>query len=131
MTVGPIQGTVFISYARADAGDLAARLYADLAARGIPAVDRYVCDRRRRVEEIERAIDGCHSALALVSRASFRSNVCRAEQLRALRKGKLLHLEHLNYRDLSDPSKYETGLERILADVASGQQRPGMRRVAM
>ena len=139
MTVGPIQGTVFISYARADAGDLAARLHADLAARGIPAwIDTSAIDGGASwTEEIERAIDGCHSALALVSRASFRSNVCRAEQLRALRKGKLvvpllaqrdadrpLYLEHLNYRDLSDPSNYEAGLERILADVASGRVTP-------
>ena len=61
-------------------------------------------------QDIERAIERCEVVLALVSEGSYSSEICRAEQLRALRKGKRvipllahakaerpLHLEHLNY----------------------------------
>jgi hypothetical protein len=128
MTIGHVHSTVFISYARADTGDLAARLHADLAARGFPAwIDTSaIAGGASWTKEIERAIDGCQSTLALVSHASFRSSVCRAEQLRALRKGKPvvpllaqrdadrpLYLEYLNYRDLSDPSTYEAVLSPL------------------
>lgn len=136
MTAGRVQSTVFISYARADTCDLAARLHADLTARGFSAwLDTSaVAGGASWTETIEQAIDGCGSTLALVSHASFRSSVCRAEQLRALRRGKPvvpllsqrdadrpLYLEHLNYRDFSDPSKYEANIERLLADIASAQ----------
>jgi len=80
MAVLPNPG-VFISYARADARDLAARLQADLDARGIRAwLDTAAIPGGASwTEDIERAIDACGGVVAVLTRGSFRSNVCRAE----------------------------------------------------
>jgi hypothetical protein len=129
-----VPGPVFISYARVDGANLAARLHADLKRRGVDAwLDTSaVRGGASWTEEIEHAIDGCQSVLAVMSSGSFRSPVCRAEQLRALRKSKRvvpllaepnadrpLYLEHVNYRDLSDPTNYEACFDRILLDLAA------------
>lgn len=107
---------VFISYARKDAADLARRILKHLAGAGLePWQDtRRIDGGAVWTEDIEKAIDECDVALALLSPGSYRSDICRAEQLRALRKGKRvipivaiagtdipLHLETKNYRDLS------------------------------
>src|SRR5262249_51505124 len=126
---------VFISYARADARDLAARLQADLDARGIRAwLDTAAIPGGASwTEDIERAIDACGGVVAVLTRGSFRSNVGRAEQLRALRKGSVvvplvaerdadrrICLEHLNYRDVSDPGPYAAAVDRVVADLLAG-----------
>jgi hypothetical protein len=81
--------TVFISYAHNYGGVLAARLQGDLNARGY---DTWLDSARIEggaiwSADIEQAIDGSTVVLALLSNASFRSDVCRGEQLRALRRG--------------------------------------------
>jgi hypothetical protein len=83
-------GSRFISYACVDGANLAARLHADLKRRGVDAWFDTSAVRgwASWTEEIEHAIDGCHSVLAVMSSGSFRSPVCRAEKLRALRKSK-------------------------------------------
>src|SRR5436189_3758072 len=104
---------VFISYAWKDAAELAQRLQ-DYIARS--ALEPWLDTSRIGggavwTKEIEDAIDGCDVALALLSPGSYQSDICRAEQLRALRKGKRvipilarqgtdvpLHLESENYR---------------------------------
>jgi WD40 repeat protein len=127
--------SIFLSYARKDGGDLALRLRGDLENGGFN-----VWLDTTRIEgggnwthEIEQAIDQCEVMLALISPGSYNSHVCRCEQLRALRKGKRvipllaqansdrpLHLEHLNYRDLSDRTLYSQTLPVILGDISSG-----------
>ena len=85
-------------------------------------------------EEIERAIDGCDVALVILSPGSYRSDICRAEQLRALRKGKRvipilgkagtdvpLHLETKNYRDLSGGGQQTAQLKLLLQDIQAGK----------
>jgi hypothetical protein len=73
----------------------------------------------------------------LSSTGSFRSEICRAEQLRALRKGKRvvpllsdrnserpLYFEHLNYRDFSDPARFRESFQTLLADIKGGETTP-------
>jgi hypothetical protein len=99
---------VVISYARKDAAQLAQRLQRDLSAQGF---DAWLDTERLAAgdtwgSEIERAIDASQAVLALMTPGSYVSEICRAEHLRSLRKGKqvipllaqpdagrLLHLE--------------------------------------
>ena len=77
---------VFLSYARRDAIDLAARLNSDLSGKGFE-----VWQDTTRIPggaswtlKIERAIDTHDVLLALLTPGSYGSALCRAEQLRAL-----------------------------------------------
>lgn len=125
---------VFISYAHKDSGDLANRLSADLQERGY---DVWL-DTNRLVgggtwtQDIETALDKSDVVLALVSDAAYRSEVCRAEQLRSLRRGtrvipilvqsdadRPLHLEPKQSRDFSAGNPYARRLEELLADIDS------------
>ena len=130
--------SVFLSYARKDGKEVALRLRGDLEEKGF---DVWLDTARIEgggswTNEIEQAIDKCDAMLALISSGSFESHVCRAEQLRALRKEKRvipllvhtssdrpLYLEHLNYRDLSDSSRYPQTLNAILEDLSSSDLR--------
>ena len=132
---------IFISYARRDGSELALRLERDLAEKGFD-----VWLDTKRIEagaswtvEIERAIDRAHSVLAILTPGSFVSPICRAEQLRSLRKGKPvfpllalagadipLHLEPANYRDFTT-GKYAAALRTLLQDMGSGRKGAGLR----
>lgn len=126
---------VFIPYARKDGAELAERLRADLAARGFEAwLDtRRIHGGASWTVEIEQAIDRSQVVLALLSPGSYLSDICRAEQLRSLRKGKSvipllaqagtdipLHLETKNYRDLTPRETYDTQLKLLLKDIRTG-----------
>lgn len=80
---------VFISYARKDAAELALELHRRLAEAGlVPWMDKAeIGGGKVWGKEIERAIDECDVTVALLSTGSYQSDICRAEQLRALRKG--------------------------------------------
>jgi hypothetical protein len=106
---------VFISYARRDAADLARQLRDYLGAEGLdPWLDTArIGGGTVWSKEIEQAIDGCDVFLALLTPGSYESDICRAEQLRALRKGRRvipilvkpgtevpLYLESKHYLDL-------------------------------
>jgi len=130
---------IFISYARRDARDLAVRLRDDLLAGG-----HQVWLDTAEIEggaswsnEIEEAIETCDIALALLSHGAFVSEICRAEQLRALRKNKTvipilvqpnaerpLHLEHLNYRDFTDAVNYPASFDLLKRDLLTGENIP-------
>lgn len=127
---------VFLSYARADAADLAQRLRADLESAGLSVWldQRNVELGGSFTEDIERAIDTCEVMLALLSKAAQASKWCRMEQLRAQRKGKklipirvqpdaepTLHLEHLNAIDFSDEARYSDHLRDLLSDIAASR----------
>jgi WD40 repeat protein len=123
---------VFISYARKDGSQLAARLQRELTDAGI---DAWLDTQRLHAgaiwtDSIEREIDTRHVTIALLTSGSYKSEICRAEQLRALRKGKRLipvlaaknadrplYLESLQYRDFSDPVAYQAQFEELLGDI--------------
>lgn len=86
----PVAPRVFISYARQDAAQLAQRLQRDLSVQGFDAwLDtRRLAGGATWTVEIERAIDAAQVVLALMTPGSHVSEICRAEQLRSLRKGK-------------------------------------------
>lgn len=130
---------VFISYAREDASDLALQLRNDLVAAGHdPWLDlAEIAAGASWARDIEEAIERCDVALTLLSNGSYVSDICRGEQLRALRKEKRvipllvqpdadrpLHLEHLNYVDFSDPTRYRELLNDLLHYITTGQSPP-------
>src|SRR5882762_10201864 len=107
---------IFISYARKDGAELAARLHRGLSQAGFKVwLDTgQIAVSEIWTTEIEQALDQSQVVLALLTPASYISEICRAEQRRALRKGKCvipilaqpgadipLHLEARNYRDLT------------------------------
>jgi len=84
--------------------------------------------------EIEVGIDESDAVLALLTPFSFASRICRAEQLRALRKKRMvipllaqtesdipLHLEPDNYRDFSSSTDYERQFQILLEDLSKGR----------
>jgi WD40 repeat protein len=123
---------IFISYARKDGALLAQRLQSDLTKEGF---DAWLDTQRFRggatwTSETEAALDQANCVLALLSHGSYVSETCRSEQLRALRKGTRviplkaqpdteipLHLEAKNYRDFSDPTRYDAQFEILLGDI--------------
>jgi TIR domain len=111
--------SVFISYARKDGAQLAERLLGDLRREGFDVwLDtREIAGGATWTKKIEEALDKAEVVLALLTSGSYKSEICRAEQLRALRRGKCvipllaqrgadipLHLEAKNYRDFTAPS---------------------------
>jgi hypothetical protein len=86
----PVTTSIFISYAHKDGADLARTLHDDLKASGYEVW----LDRSRLTAgaswsaDIEEALDRSDVVLALLSHGSFESDICRGEQLRALRMGK-------------------------------------------
>jgi len=126
---------IFISYAHKDGAELAHRLRNNLIAESF---DTWLDERRLEAggtwtAEIERAIDNSQVVLALVSPGSYNSEICRAEQLRSLRKGKRvipllaasgsdipLHLEARQYRDFTGANPYATEFKLLLEDILGG-----------
>lgn len=130
---------IFISYAREDGIDTALRLRNDLTAAGHDTwLDlAEIAAGASWARDIEEAIEGCDIALILLSHGSYVSDICRGEQLRALRKGKRvipiliqpdadrpLHLEHLNYVDFSHSSLYDQRFADLLNYIVTGQNPP-------
>ena len=126
---------VFISYARTDGASLAQRLQRDLTEKGFKAwldTDR-ISGGATWTAEIERAIDRSQVVLALLTQGAYVSDMCRAEQLRSLRKGKTvipvraqtsadvpLHLETKNYRDFTASGNYEAQFSLLVDDIRTG-----------
>src|SRR5271155_803388 len=127
---------VFISYAHKDGAALAKRLQADLNGKGF---DTWLDTRRLHggaswTRKIEEGLDAADYVLALLTPGSYLSEICRAEQLRALRKGKCvipllaqrgaeivpLHLEQKNYRDFTADNTYTTAFGQLLDDIRAG-----------
>src|SRR5262245_39690467 len=108
--------SIFISYARKDASEMAGRPRDDLSRRKFDVwldTDR-IHGGAVWSKTIEEALDRCDVVLALLTPGSYVSELCRAEQLRGLRRDKCvipviaqaqsdipLHLEATHYRDLS------------------------------
>ena len=123
---------IFISYGRKDARELAIRLRDDLEAVGFSVwLDlENIPGGADWSRDIEEAIEHCHVMLALLSPAAHQSEWCRAEQMRARRKGKRLipllavagaerplYMEHMNYLDFSDLSAYDAMFRDLVSDL--------------
>src|SRR5271157_2027485 len=128
----PEPSRVFISYARKVGAALAQRLKYDLENNGFDAwLDtRRIASGAVWTNEIEVALDRAEYVVALLTQGSYVSEICRAEQLRALRKHKCviplmaqggadvpLHLEAKNYRDFTAESSYAEAFKQLLGDL--------------
>jgi hypothetical protein len=134
---------VFISYAHRDGASLAVRLAQDLGANNWIDISKLRAgDIWER--EIESALDAAEVVLALLSPGSYASEICRAEQMRALRKGKCviallalpcdfpLHFETRQYLDFTSPAAYPGRFETLLEAIRFRRGNPmrGSRSVA-
>lgn len=124
---------LFLSYARTDGSQLAERLERDLRKKSDhkPWLDRSEIqagtDWARKIEE---AIDRCEVLLAVLTAGSYLSYICQGEQMRALRKRKLvipllaqagadrpIYLEAKHYLDFTNPDRYESSFEALLTSI--------------
>jgi len=124
-------GSIFVSYA-CDGADLAQRLQSDLSREGFN-----VWLDRRRLEhggawtvEIEQEIDAREITVALLTPGSYESALCRAEQVRPLRRGKRFipilaasdavlpdFVEEREFSNFRDSARYGESLQRLLAVI--------------
>ena len=117
---------VFLSYARKDGRDAALRLKDELEKESYQVwLDtRQIEGGASWTREIENAVNECEVLLGLLTKGSFESEVCRAEQMRALRMGKCvipvrvqseadipLYFETRNWRE------YPEQTTQLLADI--------------
>lgn len=131
----PQPDLIFISYARRDGGELARRLKADLEKAGFDSwLDTsHISGGSVWSIEIERELDNRQITVALLSPGSYVSEICRAEQLRALDKGnrvipvlamkdaqRPIHLYVRQYIDFSSDSDYEASFHSLLAAIRTG-----------
>jgi WD40 repeat protein len=134
--------SIFISYARKDGAHLAQRLQRDLSKQGFDAwLDtQRIAGGTTWTTEIECALDTSQVVLALMTPGSYVSEICRAEQLRSLRKGKRvipllaqrgsdvpLHLEAKNYRDFTGAQPYAAQFKLLLEDIRLGRNAVALR----
>jgi hypothetical protein len=123
---------LFISYAHADGAEIAQRLQRDLVSIGCEVwLDRSrLTSGASWTTEIEGALDRCEVVLALLSRASFSSDICRAEQLRALRHRKRvlpvlltsdadrpLYLETRQFVSFATPMSYSEAFDELRSQI--------------
>jgi hypothetical protein len=131
-----VDNSVFISYARKDGSQLAERLLGDLQREGFDVwLDtQEITGGATWTTKVEEALDKAQVVLALLTSGSYKSEICRAEQLRALRHGKCvipllaqrgadipLHLEAKNCRDFTAPSMQEVRFKELLQDIRGRQ----------
>jgi WD40 repeat protein len=133
-TPHPSEQRLFISYAHKDGKELAQMLASDLSHMGY----QVWWDQSRLhggaswSVGIEQGIDKAQIVLALLSNGSFLSDICRAEQLRALRKQKRvvpilvqrnadrpIHLETKQYIQFDDAAHYHVGLQELLRTLGT------------
>jgi hypothetical protein len=132
-----VRALIFISYAHRDGVALAVRLATDLVSNGY----RTWLDRHRLAAgatwstDIEQALDECDVVLALLSPGSLKSDICRAEQLRALRHGKRvipiglvdgvdrpIFLETKQYISFAPTRSYEDAARDLIAAIERAEQ---------
>ena len=128
----PKSTKVFLSYAHTDGAQLVQRLHEDLSLQGY----RVWLDTQRLEggdlwsSAIEREIDHTEIVLALLSHGSYVSEICRGEQLRALRKGKCviplmvqndcdipIYLESRQWLDFSGRVSFELQCRNLIAAI--------------
>jgi hypothetical protein len=92
---------VFLSYARKDGATLAQRLQKDLNENGFNTwLDtQRIAGGATWSTEIETALDEANYVVVLMTPGSYISEICRSEQLRAMRKGTCCHtVSAMRYR---------------------------------
>ena len=122
----PLSQRVFLSYARKDGREAALHLKSELER------ERFtVWLDTERIEgaaswtrEIEQAINQCDVLLGLLTAGSYESEICRAEQMRALRLNKCVipvlvqpQAERPLYFETKNWRAYPTQLPALLADI--------------
>jgi WD40 repeat protein len=127
---------IFISYARRDGAALARRLKADLESNGFDAwLDTSeISGGAVWSLEIERELDHRQVTIALLSPGSYASEICRAEQLRALDKGNRvlpvlavkgadlpIYLYIRQYLDFTSEEEYAARFQELLNCLKSGE----------
>lgn len=127
---------IFISYARTDGGKLATRLAADLrtCGFGVWLDNQQIKIGARWTMEIERAIDDAHVFVAILTAGSSISEMCRAEQLRAVQRKKKvisliaqrgadvpIHLGGIQHLDFADTSHYTRLLQDLIQAIRESQ----------
>jgi WD40 repeat protein len=131
-SASPQSPRLFISYARLDGARLAQRLQSSLENEGFDTwldVQRLQGGAAWSVE-IEREIDTRPVTIALLSPGSYGSEICRAEQLRALDKGnrvipilavkgaeRPLCLYARQYRDFTNEANYLKRIRELITDI--------------
>ena len=138
----PSNAKIFISYAWKGGAQLARRLQRDLSDQGFDAwLDtQRLAGGATWTTKIEEAIDKCDALLALMTPGSYVSDICRAEQLRSLRRGKRvlpllaqpnsdrpLHLEAKPYRDFTGAKPYAAQFKLLLEDIRLGRNAVALR----
>ena len=123
---------IFISYARKDGAWLAQRLQSDLTKEGFDAwLDtQRIAGGAVWSTALEREIDTRQVTIALLSPGSYASEICRAEQIRALDKGnrvipvltvkdteRPLYVYARQYRDFTNGADYAVRFDELLADI--------------
>lgn len=132
---------IFISYAREDAVELAYKLRDSLIAAGHNAwMDTSEIHAGTSwSRDLEDAIERSDIVLALLSASAYVSEICRAEQMRAIRKNKRLlpimvqadadrpiYLENMHYLDFSDMTQFDTLLVHLIDYIETGKLPPVM-----
>ncbi len=132
---------IFISYAREDAVELAFRLRDSLIAAGHNAwMDTSEIHAGTSwSRDLEDAIERSDIVLALLSASAYVSEICRAEQMRAIRKNKRLlpimvqsdadrpiYLENMHYLDFSDMSQFDGLLVHLIDYIETGKVPPAI-----
>jgi hypothetical protein len=135
----PRNPLVFLSYCRADGFAFTTELCEELRREGIDCwMDRtHIPAGACWGRDIEEAIDGCEILIAVLTRSAFKSDLCRAEQLRALRNRKRiipvlvhgdadrpLHLEHLHYLNVTSEGSQTDEVQELIRNIRYGQWVP-------
>lgn len=132
---------IFISYAREDAVDLAYQLRDALIGAGHNAwMDTSEIHAGASwSRDLEDAIERSEIVLALLSSAAYVSDICRAEQMRSIRKNKRLipilvqadadrpiYMENMHYLDFSDSSLFDSLMVHLIDYIETGKMPPVM-----
>ena len=132
---------IFISYAREDAVDLAYQLRDALIGAGHNAwMDTSEIHAGASwSRDLEDAIERSEIVLALLSSAAYVSDICRAEQMRSIRKNKRLipilvqadadrpiYMENMHYLDFSDSSLFDGLMVHLIDYIETGKMPPVM-----
>ncbi|MCU0481432.1 MAG: toll/interleukin-1 receptor domain-containing protein [Anaerolineae bacterium] len=125
---------IFISYARKDGRDLALRLQKSLSdLRYDVWLDTNEIEGGASwTKEIEEGINNCDILLALLSKKSYESEICRSEHLRAIRLGKRIipilvqpktdrpiYLEGANYVNFAKPTVYSDAFTALMQTLSN------------
>lgn len=127
---------IFISYAREDAADLAYQIRDALIGAGhhVWMDTSEIHAGASWSRDLEDAIERSEIVLVLLSAAAYVSDICRAEQMRAIRKNKHIipllvqadadrpiYMENMHYLDFSDVSQFNNLIIHLIEYIETGK----------